>query len=356
MTWQFNWVTDWDEIWSEAFAAQWDEWMKVSPTAHVFFHPTLVRAWIDTYMPLRRIEPRFLVAKHEGCTVFLPMVLWRKNWKNGFQRVLIPVGYSDYDYHDPIIAGSTDRFSWCDFWANFWTRGLNGIARDFDVVHLTGIREAVSDSKYFRETKDRCPSCDLSNFIDGEAFLSSVGRNLRKSLTRQERRLAEMGEIDYRVFSKVDLPEAIVSLEEFLLVHTEKCPHAYKAPRFHSNLMQFGLPAGIVHFSTLNVGGHVAAWHLGFVDSVRFYAYTQAYKPEYALVSPGQILLYYCVQDAIRRKLQVFDYLRGDESYKAGWTNHADRLYSFRIASNSFGAGLRNLVADRLKPALSRLL
>ena len=69
-------------------------------------------------------------------------------------------------------------------------------------------------------------------------------------------------------------------------------------------------------------------------------------------MSPGQILLYHCVQDAIHRELRIFDHLRGEESYKSGWTNCADDLYRLQVARSSVGATLRNLAVDRLKPAL----
>jgi len=63
MSWKFHWLTKWDEIWHEDFVSQWQRWLDESPSAHVFYHPALVRAWIETYLPLRDIRPCFLVAE-----------------------------------------------------------------------------------------------------------------------------------------------------------------------------------------------------------------------------------------------------------------------------------------------------
>src|SRR2546428_13089151 len=60
--WRFEWVTSWQEIWSEGFTRRWQGWMAESANAHVFFEPATARAWVDTFSPLRDVKPRFLVA------------------------------------------------------------------------------------------------------------------------------------------------------------------------------------------------------------------------------------------------------------------------------------------------------
>lgn len=56
--------------------------MEEAWTSHVFFHPALARAWVDTYLPLQDMRPLFAVVENGGTTAVLPLVLWRRNWKN----------------------------------------------------------------------------------------------------------------------------------------------------------------------------------------------------------------------------------------------------------------------------------
>jgi len=355
MTWRFDWITSWGEIWSDSFLTQWHEWMQTSSMAHVFFHPALVRAWVETYLPLRRMEPRFLVATAGDCIVFLPMVLWRRNWKSAFQRLLIPVGHSDYDYHDPIIVGTPSP----DFWQAFWYELSREICQrtvEYDKVELTGIHQSQVGLVEFVEEADACPWCDLSGFTDAETFLRSLKKSLRSDIRRKERRMSEVGRIVYQVFRTEDHSAANEALNDLLFAHTRRWPQSFKAPGLHFNLVKYGLSAGLLHFSSLKVGEEVAAWHLGFIDGSRYYYYMPAYDERYAKFSPGKILLFYCTIDAIDRGLKVFDHLRGEENYKAGWTDQADHLYTLCIVRDGLESGLRNVLADQIKPAFTRLV
>ena len=100
----FEWITDWDTIYSQKFQEKWLKLHQKAFNSHVFFHPALCTAWIDTYRPIRNLQPLFCIAKQEHTTIFLPLVLWKKNWKNAFQKIVISVGYSDFDYHDALIV------------------------------------------------------------------------------------------------------------------------------------------------------------------------------------------------------------------------------------------------------------
>jgi CelD/BcsL family acetyltransferase involved in cellulose biosynthesis len=356
MTWHFDWITDWDEIWSEPFLARWREWMRVSPTAHVFFHPTLVRVWVDTYMPLRRMEPRFLVATNEGCTAFLPMVLWRRNWKNAFQRLLIPVGYSDYDYHDPIISGKVSDCDWDQFWDAYCHElAQYDLRREYDVVELPGIREMYISQDGSWSSEESCPFIDLSSYKNLQDFLAMLSTKHRYNLRRRRRLLESEGAVTFKVLGPADIAESQRDLREMLAHHSRRWPNAYKAPNFHTNLIQDGVAEGLVHFSKLCLNGKAISWRMGFTYRDRRYSYMPAYDIEYERFSPGQLHLLLCIGEAIGRRLTVFDQLRGEETYKAGWTNQVERLCTLRIAGDSLGSRLRNIATDQVKPALARV-
>jgi len=347
-TWKFEWITDWETIWSDDFTKKWRIWLDQSWSSHVFFHPALVKAWVETYIPLWDISPLFLIARHVDMTVFFPLVLWKRNWKNAFLREIIPVGYSDFDYHDPIIVGKKEDYEQDNFWSSF-LEGLNLLGLSYDTINITGIRAKCAGTGPNWHEDEICPYCDISDFTAPEEFLPTLKKSLRGDLRRQIRRLQEQGELTYHVYSQDDLAESLATLPEFLAFHTKHWPNAYKASHFHENLLRQGLKEGLVHFSELRLDGNPISWHLGFIGADRFYYYLPTIEPEYSKFSPGKVHLLKCVEEAIRLKLSIYDHLLGEESYKSGWTNKLERLSSFVQRKNSISSSAKYFMANKVK-------
>lgn len=351
--WTFEWITDWETIWSDDFTKKWRTWLEQSWSSHVFFHPALVKAWVETYIPLWNISPFFLIARHGDMTVFLPLVLWKRNWKNAFLREIIPVGYSNFDYHDPIIVGPTDAFKPDFFWSSLFKQ-LDRIDVRFDTINITGIRSQYAGSGQEWEKDEICPYCDIACFRNPEDFLPTLKSSLRGDLRRQIRRLEEQGSLSYHVYTSNELPDSLAALPEFLDLHAQRWPNAYKAPDFHENLLRHSLKEGIVHFSELRLDDKPISWHLGFVDSDRFYYYLPAINPAFAKLSPGKVHLLKCVEEAIRLNLSVYDHLRGEESYKSGWTDETEQLRNFVQLKDSIPSNIKSFVIEKVKPLLSK--
>lgn len=324
---KFEWITDWDTIWSEEFQTLWLEWIEKSDNSHVFFHPIMVRAWIDTYLPIRKIEPLFCIAREEDTVIFFPLVLWTKNWKNAYLRTIIPTGYSDYDYHDPILVSNQHNFDWNAYWTAFFSEIADSWNGQYDLIETDGIRNNAIPMKSQWIKGEICPFIDLSPFSDGESFLQSLKKNLRQDTKRRIRRMEESGECVFNVFSPTQVNEALETLPSLLEHHSLRWPNAYKAPRFHENLIRQLLPKGLLHFSTITINGSTISWRIGFMFQSRYYSYMPAFDIAYNSFSPGKVHLYYCIQDAINKNLKIYDQLRGDELYKNEWTQTIDTVW-----------------------------
>lgn len=345
---EFEWITDWNEIYSESFQQQWLSWHTAASEHHVFFHPALCLAWIDTYRPLRDIKPMFCIARKNNTLIFIPLVYWKKNWKNAFQRVIIPVGYSDFDYHDPIVNGGTD-VDIETFFSELVVQIKNNFS--FDKILINGIRSQVNFDGWKQEA-DICPYCNLSAIENQEAFLKTLKTSLRGDLNRQMRRLTEHGHVDLYTYRVDTLDQALETLPQFLDLHAKRWPQAYKAPGFHRTLLAKGLQAGIVDFTELRVGGEAISWHLGFSDQQRYYYYMPVIHPDYSSLSPGKLHLLFLVSKAIQNKIHIFDHLRGDENYKTGWTNSVQHLYCYTERTHRKTGIIRNWLTDELKQKL----
>lgn len=336
MKWTFETYNNWEEIWSEAHLNRWNAIINAYPNAHVFFHPSLVKAWIDTYLPLRKLTPIFIWGKStDGNEAFLPLVLWKKNWKNAFLKTIIPVGYSDYDYHEPIFKKELIDFD------SFWKDLFQHLNRNYttDKIEITGIRQKFIGNPNEWQQGEACPYLSLENIHNNEELMKFFKTSLRGDIRRQIRRLSEQGALSLKEYHTYD--EVSETFPTFMEEHRLRWPNAYKAPHFHENLLKDDLLKQTVHFSSLNLDDKPIAWHLGFSYNGTYYYYMPAGNHEYATYSPVKIHLYYLLDRAVRLGYHKYDHLRGEENYKAGWSDGCDYIFDYHKESN--------LISSRLK-------
>ncbi len=326
MNWKFEIIQDWDIIWSESHQARWLQHMEAAENAHVFFHPALVKAWVETYIPLRKLSPLFVWASCGESVVMLPLVLWCKDWKGAFMRTVVPCGYSDYDYHDPIVANLKDKQQLSIFWLLLRSH-LRGMLR-FDSMEIDGIHENYAPEWINRENKEACPFINLAAFSSIDDYQATLSSKLRGDLRRVMRRLQELGEVNIHTYSAEDIETAMSDLPRLLELHRLRWPNAYKAPCFHANLIRLGLTAGVMHFTKVSVDNTPISWIIAFVYKGSYYFWMPTMNPDYTKCSPGKVNLQFCIQYALEKGLDKYDHLRGDELYKSKLTDCCDFVYS----------------------------
>lgn len=287
-------------------------------------------AWLETYRPLRRLEPLFCIAESKRCQCFMPLVLWHKNWKNLFQKVIIPVGYSDFDYHDPIISCKTDDKHLNDFWSKLFLEINNKFK--YDLIILDGIHKNLS-SPFKQKKQEKCPYIPLTGFESLDDFRVTLSKKVNKNIDRRIHRLKELGQLVFKKFNHETTLQAVNELELMLKYHSLRWPNSYKAPNFHKYLIKFGLERDIVHFSTLSIGSITLSWRICFVDKEKFYSYMPTINPDFHKYSPGKIHLLYCIEDAIKSDKQFYDQMRGEEFYKSEWTSFYNQISTY-VCSN----------------------
>lgn len=342
--WKFYVIKTWDSVWSEEHLSEWSNLLSKSPTSHVFFHPMVAQIWVDTYMPLRKLTPIFVWGEsQDGNKAFLPLVLWKRDWKGAFLRSIIPVGYSDYDYHDPLFLIAPREEVLTSFW-NELLRTLE--AYNADEILLSGFRDRCVLSDGIWTQGEICPSLDLTNITSEEELLSFLGSNLRGDIRRRMRRLGEMGELHFVEYASFkDIPDGL--FEQFMEAHRQKWPHAYKAPHFHEHLVASCGIDSPIHFSVMMLNNQPISWHLGFDFQQGYYYYMPAVNLEYQKLSPGKIHIYHLMLRAIEKGYTLYDHLRGDETYKSGWSDGCQYVNDRIVHSGS--------VPSRIKHGLIKL-
>lgn len=352
--WKLDVYRSWDEVNDPSFIETWNSWLGRARDGHVFYHPVILRTWTEKYRDLNGdISPLYCVARHGETTFFLPLVLWRRNWKNAFIRMIVPAGFSDFDYHDPIVAGKAGPDMMDSFWRMIESRIMAGDLGPFDEVCFTGIRFPGRQASWQRED-EACPYVDLSPYRSYEEFYLSRKKNLRSQVEKRRRQLSEKGSLTYHRYGGGEIDAAVAALPAFLESHSQRWPLAYKAPGLYADIVRNGIPAGLVHFSELRLDGKAVAWHLGYMDNGQFYYYMPAYLSEYHNYSPGKVLLASLMQDSIECGGRVFDFLRGVYRYKEEWADGTLGLYTYQARSGKVQSRVRQQAHQMLEQLKSR--
>lgn len=354
--WKFEWVIKWDEIESPRFMKYWDEWIATADQTHVFNHPALAYAWLSAYRSIWRLEPRFLFAECSGRKIFFPLLLRHTGWKDCWQRIMVPLGHHDFDYHDPmVISGALEN--WNCFWNALEREIRRTWRRDCDTVVVSGITSVSAGAGASWSPGETCPIINLSSHRNVESLMSGPRRKkVLADVRRQIRRLEETGNLSFDVFTADQADGIKASIKHFLQNHSERWPHSFKAPGLHEALILEGLKARILHFSELRLDNQTISWRLAFLYNGIFYFYMPAFLASAKQFSPGKVHQYFCVRDAMNRGVIMFDHLRGKEPYKDHWANEYKSLSTWCFHSNGPNSFGRNVAVKHVKPFIQRHL
>lgn len=342
---KFEWITDWETIWSDAFVEQWNKWLNQSENGHAFFNPGIVKAWVEAYTPIEDIKPLFCIATINDTTVFLPFVLWTRNWKNAYVKMFIPAGHGVFDYLTPLYIKGSDEITWEEYWKNLLENIHKNFKNEYDIIELLSIKKEFAAPSWAIE--DVCPISDISTFTTVDEFIASRKSSFRHTIKRRLKRFHELGTVEYIVID--DTEEALSYLPKLLDLHKQLWPNAYKAPSFHKNLMIHGIKNGTLHFSILLLNNEPVSYVLSFVHQGRYCHYMSAYDSKYHKHSIGNLHILNCFEDCIQKKFHTYDLLRGDEAYKFDWTTGTEEVYGFTYTNAKLSTLFKRLLLSLKK-------
>ncbi|MDO3720321.1 GNAT family N-acetyltransferase [Marinobacter sp. chi1] len=337
--WQISLLTRWEDIEDPAFVEQWQRIMDGSDNAHVFFHPVLVRVWLDTYRPLRALQPLFVLASRGEQQVVFPLVLWRQNAKNAFLRTIVPAGHSDFDYHDPVFLVPPDDEQVQSFYIALKAELDKSVK--YDRIVLDGMHEQSVPDYCKVVHQEPCLQWSLNTAEFTEGLVLPLKKKVAKETMRRMKRLKEQGELTFRHFLPEDAGDVRRSLLVMLEHHKRRWPNAYKAPGFHANLLEQGIKAGIVDFFEVNLGGQPLAWRVCYRYRGKFSLYMPAIDEAFSRYAPGHISLAYALAEAKKSGAVTVDHLRGGEDYKNAWGGTKTLIYDAVFNDNSLSSRMR---------------
>ncbi|MDP1592361.1 MAG: GNAT family N-acetyltransferase [Prosthecobacter sp.] len=88
---------------------------------------------------------------------------------------------------------------------------------------------------------------------------------------------------------------------------------------FHQRLAAQWLPQGRALLPLLEADGQIIAAMYGFVERDEFFQFQMGWEPAMAKLSPGKLVMRWCIEGSIQRGLRAHDMLPSDYEYKRQW-------------------------------------
>jgi len=195
---------------------------------------------------------------------------------------------------------------------------------------------AARGYKVQTEVEDICPVIFLPSTWD--EYLNSLDGKQRREIRRKIRRAEGSGQINWYVVNEEhDLAaemDAFIELHQKSHVEKDEFMDAQMKGFFHA-AAQVSHKAGWLQLAFIEINGEKAAAMLNFDYRDSIQVYNSGYDPQkYAQLSPGIVLLSYCIQWAIELGRTKFDFLRGDEEYKYRFGAQPTEVYRLLIERN----------------------
>ena len=334
------------EVYTDAvgFAALRDEWNPLlhDSTSDIIF---LTWEWQSTWWEhLGEGELYLLATRTDRGRLIGIAPLYLTTSDDGLNELSI-VGCRDVsDYLDLIAAHGQEEkvydalLDWLE----------SSEAPDWDVADLCNIPAASPTHSLLAEmaaargyqvqteVEDVCPIIFLPSTWD--EYLSSLDRKQRHEIRRKLRKAERSGQVKwYVVDEERDLAaemEAFIELHEKSSVEKDEFMDARMKGFFHA-AAQVLRENGWLQLAFIEVNGEKAATMLNFDYRDSIMVYNSGYDPQkYAWLSPGIVLLAYCIQRAIELGRAKFDFMRGDEEYKLRFGGQPTEVYRLLIARN----------------------
>jgi CelD/BcsL family acetyltransferase involved in cellulose biosynthesis len=330
----------------DPLAREWNDLLKRSAFDTLF----LTWEWQRTWWEHLGEGDLFLITMRDDQGHLAGIAPLYRTISAGGERRLKIVGCVDVsDYLDIIVAQGREREVYgalLDYLDSaemaVWDTAELCNVPEISPVHQALAEMTVERGYEFRTiVEDVCPVIDLPATWD--AYLSSLDKKQRHEIRRKMRRIEREADVHWYIVDQGrDLAEEI---EAFIELHqkssADKDDFMDEQMRgFFRAVAHVLQPPGWLQLAFIEVDGQKAASMLNFDYEDTILVYNSGYDPQHrAHLSPGIVLLSYCIQHAIELGRARFDFLRGDEPYKYRFGAKETKVYRLIIVRSGYSEG-----------------
>ena len=306
--------------------ASWNALLSESITNVPFLRYEYLSAWWSTRGGGEWPEAELVLVtacENDGLIGIAPLFLTEHNGK---QALMLLGSIEISDYLDLIVrADDLPRFTsgLLDFLASTATLAWSAI--DWynlfdDSPTLSALESESAKRGWDYRSEPFRPALSVPLPGDFEEYLMNIDKKQRHEIRRKIRR-AEADERDVRWYIVDDESTLDAEIDDFLALmandhHKEDFLTEVMRTQMRTSV-HAAFKAGWLQLAFMEVDGHKAAGYLNFDYGDHIWVYNSGLDFDYGDLSPGWVLLGYLLQWANEHGRSEFDFMRGDEDYKA---------------------------------------
>jgi len=154
-----------------------------------------------------------------------------------------------------------------------------------------------------------------------------------KDLLRTKKLLKKFGKVEFIIAKKTkekfDLIEQLIEQKKNSLEKKNIRSISNQDLNFYKNFEKYEGKEYFTQVSALKLNGRFIAIHWGVITKNRYYYLLPSMiEGEVKKFSPGKLLLSLLIRRAISKKIEIFDFGLGDETYKKKWSNKSENIYN----------------------------
>ncbi len=195
---------------------------------------------------------------------------------------------------------------------------------------------AASGCSVDRRPRLNCWQLDLPT--DWQSYVASLSRNLRRDIRRLERSLLDTDRVVLHEVRRLD--ELPLAMDILIDLHQRRRKMlgqrgCFASPRFlafYREVLPKLLRNGQLQFIWLELDGRPVAAEYQLVGNGVLYEYQAGVDPAAMEHQPGKLINVAILRQAIESGYRMFDFLRGDEPYKARFGARPRPTVEYRVS------------------------
>jgi CelD/BcsL family acetyltransferase involved in cellulose biosynthesis len=229
------------------------------------------------------------------------------------------------DYHSPLGTADAVRALTAAFFSTV-APGTEIDLNSLPIEAVAPLRQGLHDAAIETRPVEHEVAAVLTLPDRFEDWLAGIGKKERHEVRRKRRRfIEELGDFELRRVTGAD------AVARFAAMHRAASGDKglFMTDEMEGLFQDLHRHAGAV-IDVIAGEGEAVAVAFGFEDDDGYYLYNSAYDPTARRASPGIVLLAALIEQAIQSGKPVFDFLKGDETYKFRHGAEARPLFALK--------------------------